>query len=223
MSNLRAVTKQRFIEALENSYFAAANYTVTYPDDDEVEIDIEFIPRPDFQFRVSSSGGRFRTTESPGEHLVIGDSNVRDDISECIYAVTEWARRIEEEYRITNPVVDDFEAFRESIASRLKEHVADEHVHFTATEAEDLRAKLDELKDKLTSLSEKSEGFEHRLATAIAELESLKPDLEKMPRGIWYRKASGKALNAMKGLIASKEVREFALEAAKKVFLEGPK
>ncbi|CAD6873989.1 hypothetical protein [Methylomonas fluvii] len=222
MSTLRTVTKQRFVEALEESYFTAANYKVIYPDEDEIEIVITFIPKPEFQFSVTKLGQKLKTLASPGEYFLTEDTQFRDEIGECIFAVTEWTQRIEDEYRNSNPVVDEFEEFRRIIADRLYEHVLDEHVHFTREEADILREKIDGLTNKLAGNIEKTEVLERRLSEATSELEKLKSDLTDMPKGAWYRKASNKILSFIKAVSTSREGREFALEAAKKFLLPPP-
>ena len=131
--------------------------------------------------------------------------------------------RIEDEYRTQHPILDDFESFRQSMENKFRAHVEDEHLHFTASQAQELRTKLDELASELINLSEKTNEGERKLQEAKAAIDSLKVDLDKLPRGIWFRKAGGKTISILKSVVASKEAREFALDAAKKFFLEGPK
>ncbi len=194
-----------------------------FPEGGEREIHIEFIPKPEFQFSVSLVGEEFQTTEAPSDELLTQANIVREEVSDCVIALRHWLKRIEEEYRSANPIVDEFESFRQSINERIRSHVEDEHGHFTPEEATAMRAKLDELTQRIAELAERSDGFEHRLAEAKKQIDSLKPDLDTASRGVWLRRAGSKTLNALKAVITSKEGREFALQAAKQFLLGAPK
>ena len=63
MSTLREKTKHRFIEMLDRSYFSAANFKVGYPEGEDLELIVEFIPRPDFQFTVFTSNNHSYSAE----------------------------------------------------------------------------------------------------------------------------------------------------------------
>ena len=224
MSTLREKTKNRFIEILDRCYFSAANFKIDYPEGEDVETIIEFIPRPDFQFTVMRHAStKYKTLECPTEHLLSQDSFIREDLDECILALGQWTERIEEEYRSAHPMLDEFESFRTSMEAKFRAHVEDEHAHFTKEQAESLRTRLDELAAELATLSDRTSEGEQKLSEANNEIEKLKADIETLPRGIWFRKAGAKTISMLKAVATSKETREFALTAAKKWLLEGPK
>lgn len=224
MSTLREKTKSKFLAVLEESYFSGANYSVAYPDGGEVELAVTFIPRPEFQFTFTRySSTKYKTIEFPTEHLLAEDSYVRDDINECVQALCQWTQRIEEEYRTDHPVLDEFDSFRKSMEAKFRTHVEDEHSHFTKEQADALRSRLDDLANELAGLTERTTESERRLVQANADIEAMKADIDRLPRGIWFRKAGAKTVSILKSVVTSKEGRDFALAAAKKFLLEGPK
>ena len=81
MSTLREKTKTRFISILDASYFSVANFAISYPVGEEVEIEITFIPQQDFQFTVIRyASTKYKTLECPTEHFLSQDSFVRQDL-----------------------------------------------------------------------------------------------------------------------------------------------
>ena len=220
---LRAATRQKFIEALETSYFTAANYRLEFDDGSPDILTIMFLARPEFQFVLRRGGNAFLTEESPGEHFLTSERFPREDLDECLYAVSQWTERILDGYKRRNPIVDEFEEFRRRLEERLQDAGEASDAAFSQSELAELRAKLDDLNSRLDDLSDKTTGITMRLADAHAEIEKLKSQAEQVPRGVWYRMANNKIVAILKSVATSKETREFALEAAKKYFLEGPK
>jgi hypothetical protein len=61
------------------------------------------------------------------------------------------------------------------------------------------------------------------LESMTKTIDDLKSATDLVNKGTWFRMSSGRLLTGLKNFAKSKEVREFALETAKKVLLEGPK
>ena len=222
MTTLRESTKKKIADALEKSYFSAASFSTKFDEDKAEFVRIVFLPNRALHFAIEGDGP-FATSEAPGLHIHSGEEFKRDSLDAAIRAISTWTGRILEDYRIQHPILDEFEQLRKSLNDKLREHLQDEDAHFSPEEAEALRTKLDELTAKFADIAEKSEAFERNLKEAKQEIQALKADLEFFPRGVWLRMAAGKVLNVIKKVVTSKEGRELALEAAKKLLLEGPK
>lgn len=227
MTTLRETTKKKIVEVLDKTYFTASNFTLKFDEINDPFLTITFIPEKRFSFSISESSGYnasgYVTDEAPGLHIETGEKYKHESLSNAIKAITQWTERILEDYRSRNPVIDEFEAFRKTLEEQIEEHIQDKDAHFSEEEAKSLRERLDELSVKLQEVWEKSEATEQMLKDAKQEIERIKTDVSIFPKGVWYRVAGSKIVGAMKKVMGTSEGRQFALEAAQKFFLEGPK
>lgn len=225
MTVLRESTKKKIVDALDKSHFTASSFSVTFAEGQSPFVIISFIPEKKFCFTIGENfgGSGYMTVEAPGHHIESGEEYERTNLESCFRAISSWASRILEDYRSKNPVLDEFESLRKTLIDQFEQHVQDKHAHFTATEAYELRSKLDELTNRMQELLEKNEQYEYRLKEATNEIDRIKADLEMFPKGVWYRMAGSKMVNIIKKVAGSKEGRELALEVAKNILIEGPK
>ena len=223
MTQLRETTKKKIFAFLEKSHFTSSAYSVEFIDETSTFLEITFLPNKNFTFEANETYSGLTTSEAPGLHKFTSESFKQTSIDECLKAIGPWTTRILEDYRAHNPIIDEFESLRKSIREQIDSHITDEAAHFSTEEASAMRAKLDELSVKLSEVSEKTAEQEKQLREAQQEIKALKQDLEIFPKGVWYRMAGSKVLNIIKKAATSKEGRDFALEAAKKFLLEGPK
>lgn len=219
---LRAITKRKFFELLDQTYFTSSNYSLIFGGEFELAT-ISFLPKPEFQFKFGQSGSQFISEESPGLTYLTPEKFSRKDITGVLHALREWTDRLYEEYKHSNPLLDEFQALREMLEAKFQEHENDLDLHFSADELVVLRTRLEQLDKRLETLTDRTDEMDQKLATAHEEIERLKADAANVPRGIWYRMASNKVVSIIKGVVTSKEGKAFALEAAKKFLLEGPK
>ena len=225
MTRLRDATKAEIRQTLEGTYFTANSFSVAHNEADQHFLQITFIPNPSskFSIRKASSGNRgFVTVEAPGEHIETGEAYGRDDIDDCINAIKPWASRIYDDLKARSPFLDEFEKFKKQMSEQFEEHLSDPSAHFSEEEIVALKQKLDTLSEKLTEVTEKNSETEKKLATALQEIEQVKSDLSMFPKGVWYRVAGSKVLNAIKKVSTSSEGRQLALEVARKYLLGGP-
>lgn len=227
MTTLRETTKKKIVESLEKTYFTASSFTINFNDGEDPFLVIAFLGDKKFRFLVSEPSGYnstgYITEEAPGLHIETGEKYKHESLTSALKSVAPWAERIHEDYRAKNPLIDEIEAFRQMLGEQIEQHVLDRDAHFSAQEASEMRDKLDELADRLQQLAEKNDAAERRLDEARQDLEKIKADLAIFPKGVWYRVAGSKVLNVFKKVTGTAEGRQFALEAAKKLFLEGPK
>lgn len=227
MTALRETTKKKIVESLEKTYFTASSFSVQFAETGDPFVIITFVPEKRFSFSVSEPPGYntsgYMTDEAPGMHIETGEKYKHENLASALKAIGPWTERILEDYRSRNPVVDEFEAFRKTLSEQMDAHIQDKDAHFSEEEAQSLRVRLDELSAKLREVWEKSETTEQKLKEAKQEIERIKNDIALFPKGVWYQVAGSKIVGAMKKVMGTAEGRQFALEAAKKFFLEGPK
>lgn len=227
MTALRETTKKKIAEALDKTYFTGSSFSLLFKENSDPFVVIKFIPEERFSFSIGEPSGYnssgYISEEAPGLHIETGERYKHDNLASALKAIGPWTERILEDYRSRNPVIDEFEAFRKTLSEQVEAHIQDKESHFTDEEAQALREKLDELSAKLHEVWEKSETTEQKLKEAEQEIERIKNDIAIFPKGVWYRVAGSKIVGAVKKVMGSAETRQFALEAAKKFLLEGPK
>jgi hypothetical protein len=223
MTRLRETVKKKVYTLLEASHFTSCSYSVEFIEESPIFLRIAFLPNENFIFQASSNYSDLETKEAPGLHKYTTETFKQASIDGCLDAIEPWTVRILEDYLAQKPVVDEFESLRNSIQERINLSTTDEAAHFSIDEVSDMRAELDELFTKLSGLTEKTAEQEKRLRDAEKEIKILKQELEFLPKGVWYRMASSKVIDILKKVAASKEGRDFALEAAKKLLLGSTK
>jgi hypothetical protein len=223
---LRVTDRQLIAQTLEECYFGAGNFNITHHDGDSLWVEITFLPNPAFKFKISRSGeyeNPFRIRETPGREYVLEEARDTKSIDFCTRILKEWVLRVKEEVFDSNPLNREIQLLRSDIETRIAALGKEQEDFFTNSEANVLKASLKE--------------FAGRLDELVAQNKELKADIERLKEGVedlseatfqvnkatWYRMAGSKLLSATKSIFGSKEAREFVLEAAKKVLLEGPK
>ena len=221
---LRAAARQQVTSVLEESYFGLANYSIQFLDADKNILIVRFLPEMRFRFIVSrpDSDGDFQVTETPGEKFTSPESHFANSLDRVLHDIESWTKRIREEVIAANPFARELSAFKDQIEKKLADLGEEIDGFFTTAEANELKARLDAFGTKLDELVAKSGDLEavvERLRSALADLQS---SVEVVDRRTWYRMSAGRLLSGLKALVTSKEARELALEAAKRLLLEGP-
>jgi hypothetical protein len=221
----RANTRKQIVERLEESHFSGSNFSIRFGDGPvEKLLEISFIPKPEFQFVLEHcTTDQWMSIECPGDRFLKPETFLKKNFNEFLSGIDRWVARILEEYKYQNPLLDEFLDFRESIEKQLADHATDANSHFSRSEGEELVQKLETLSERLAKLAESAEISEEKISSLLKEVETLKSDASYLPKGAWYRKAGSKIIGFIKGVATSKEGRELLLDAAKQVFLEGPK
>jgi methyl-accepting chemotaxis protein len=223
---LRASTRTEIEALLDASYFSSANFSITTGRSERQVFEIAFVPNPEFRFIVESRGSPvypFDLHQSPGPNVLKGDYSMKDSMDMCLKEIPGWVERIKEEVLASNPLSREVQQLREEVEQRLNLLGQALDSFFTREEAATLSAKLDVLNGELSRLSAENAALKEAAAQLEGTVSQLRAALEQVNRGTWFRMALGKLTSFTKSLFTSKEAREFALEAAKKIFLEGPK
>jgi methyl-accepting chemotaxis protein len=222
---LRAAARQQVTSVLEESFFGLANYAVQFLDTDKNIVVIRFLPEMRFRFVVQrpDSDGDFQITETPGERFTTPEIHYTKDLESVLSRLAAWAKRLREEVIAANPFARELSAFKEQIEKRLSDMGEELEGFFTNEEAADLTNRLDSFAKKLEELAAKNTELEALVGTLRSALTDLTSSVEVVDRKTWYRMSAGRLLSGLKSIVTSKEARELALEAAKKILLEGPK
>lgn len=222
---LRAITRQKIFEIVENSYFGFENYTVQFGEQNtDMAFVVRFLANKSFEFRVERwAGSHFKTTETPGEQFLAADEATFDGLDIVFEQLVRWLERIHQEIIATNPFNREIIELRAQLDERLASLGEEQAGYFTKAEAGELIERLNEFERRLNSLASENTELSGAVEILSKTIEDLKDAADSINRGTWFRMAGGRLLGGLKSLAKSKDARDFALEAAKKFLLEGPK
>ena len=222
---LRAATKQSVFNLLDESYFGASNFTLEFGNGSPMWIKIFFIPNKNFYFYVeqASLGTIFYSAKAaPGVKLLRPDTYMCQTFDGCIAKVPEWICRVKEEVIDSNPLNRELQEVRKQLEEKIDFLGERQEDFFSKVEANQLTERLNEFSSRLESLAKTNTELQEVVDGLKARIDELVVATEEVNKGTWFRMAGSRLLSTAKAIIGSKQGREFALEAAKKVLLEGP-
>jgi hypothetical protein len=215
--------RQKFIEVLEDSYFGIDNFSVSFGDGEPSLLQVTFLPSRDFEFEVKRHKSGIFTLEAPGEKFLTVEEFGLAGIDPSVVRLSRWIQRIHEEVISTNPFAREISALRAELDQRMSALGQEFSYYFTRDEALVMKQKLEKFSDRLNDMAGENAELRDALEVMTKTIDDLKNATDLVNKGTWFRMSSGRLLTGLKSFAKSKEVREFALETAKKVLLEGPK
>jgi len=219
VSKLRAATLKKIERTLDDSYFAIDSFNIENHEDQSPFIVITFLPHASFTYEVSESRfgkKEYNSVESPGAHMATSEKYVYDDFDGVLSSIRVWARRIEEDFRSRASSNEELNNFVDSLKQKINE-VPDDSSYFSNEEAEELKNKLSELENIILEQANKLEDSEKQIKIFKKELNSIKEDVLKFPKGVWYKVSGNKLIRVVKGFVASNEGREIIFKSVKKM------
>lgn len=222
---LRAVTRLEVVEIVENSYFGSENFSLQFGEDSsDVAFYVRFLADPRFDFKAERLvGEHFRLIETPGEKFLAADQVDIEGFNRVLVRLNRWLDRVRQEIVAANPFSREILDLRTQLDQRLASMGEELAGFFTREEAAELAARLSQFEGRLRELSGENAELLQALESLSKTVSDLKDATQSINRGTWFRMAGGRLLGGLKTLSKNKEAREFALEAAKKFLLEGPK
>lgn len=123
----------------------------------------------------------------------------------------------------SNPLNRELQEVRKQLEEKIDFLGERQEDFFSKVEANQLTERLNEFSSRLESLAKTNAELKDVVDGLKARIDELVLATEEVNKGTWFRMAGSRLLSTAKVIIGSKEGREFALEAAKKVLLDGPK
>lgn len=233
---LRAVTKRAILELLDDSYFGISNFSTEFSDGNPLWLKVVFIPTPSFNLTIETAsnkstsnsllnftGLRYQISAAPGTEFLKPDIHFHQTFDECAARIPGWIKRVKEEVIDSSPLNRELQDIRKQLEDRLDKLAEKQDEFFTREESDELISKLAKLSSQLAELLATNDELKQAVADMQAKLTELGSASENLNKATWYRMAGSRLLRVAKTVLGSKEGREFALEAAKKVLLEGPR
>lgn len=219
---LRAINRQQIAEILEISYFGAENYSVDYTTHQDAMVSIQFLSDHEFKFELVQSSGvnSFICVEKPGVKFLAAERFGVASLSVVLHRINDWTERIREELISTNPFAREISDLRSHIDKRLADIGEDLNGFFSRDEAKVMEQRLSEFSERLSEVGSKNTELVEAINALKKTVEDIQGAVSNLNRGTWYRMTGGRLLSGMKAFAKSKEAREFALEATKKLLLE---
>lgn len=224
---LRSAARQKILGKVEESYFGLENYSVQFGGESRL-VNIEFLGDRRFSFILSkmfsnSSFEDLSIEETPGENYLTKEAFRVSSFDAALDRLWKWMDRVREETISANPFAREVAGLRADLEQRLVQLGEELNGFFSKSEAEELSERLAAFSERLTELASKNQALEEAVNGLKRTVEDLQASVSVVNRGTWYRMSGGRLLSGLKAFATSKEVREFALDAAKKFLLEGPK
>ncbi|MDT7836922.1 hypothetical protein [Aquabacterium sp. OR-4] len=214
------------LDLLDESYFGASNFSVEFGDGNPRWLKVSFIPNGNFSFKIDGTGlgtAFYQSSAAPGVEFLRPDTHMERSFDDCARRIPDWIQRIKEEIIDSSPLNRELQLVRKQLEERIDYLGEKQDDYFTREEATQLAERLNEFSNKLTELCPTNDELKSVISNLKAKLEVLAAATESVNKGTWLRMAGSRILKAAKAVMGSKEGREFALEAAKKVLLDGPK
>lgn len=225
---LRAIVKQEIYDLLENTYFGLSNFDVTFKDTGKQAIlfEVKFLGDSRFIFVARNHydiGYEFLTKESPGIKFIATEDFRCEDLSIVCNRLQDWADRVRDELIASNPLAKEVNMLREQLEEHLAGLGQEANNFFTKDEAAELEERLTAFSARLDKLAAENDALKDSVTGLKQTVSDLQGAVELLNRGTWLRMAAGRVMSGLKKMAASKGVQDFALEAAKKLLLPGPK
>jgi vacuolar-type H+-ATPase subunit I/STV1 len=222
---LRAVHRQTFVQVLEHSFFGLENFVVEFPTSGEQLMKIAFIPETRFTFQldVPEKNGEYFSWESPAIEFVKRKPFMSRSMDQVVIRLEGWSERVREEVISANPFSRELASLKQLIDQKLSEMEGQLDDFFTQEEATELASRLEAFESRLSAVESKNIDLETAVQALHKTVADLQGALNTVNRGTWLRMSAGRLLSGLKSVAMSKEGRELALEAAKKLLLDGPK
>ncbi len=185
-----------FRDSVKNIIYSALDYDIFRFEDFNIteELDIITIMYNDFYYEISPEYKGFKINLSPGcvlrqEIEELSTSNFEDEIQSSIHY---WIRRIKRD--MLTPVQkryieNQLEEFHNMINEKLKD--MDDSL-FSADEGNELKERLDELKENFIFASQENDKIKKELEQLKSEIEFLKATVNNIPKKKWLRNAMSK-------------------------------
>ncbi|WP_273023886.1 hypothetical protein [Rheinheimera sp.] len=220
LSELRSTTLKEIERSLDKSYFALGSFKITNHPEKSPFLIIKFIPEDRFQFSVSKSGygvkGSFSTEQAPGEHLASGEKFTYDSFEQVISAIDKWTNRIDQDFLSRRPPDVNVEQFVQNLRNSI-DAAPNEPGYFSSEEVATIRDRLSELERIVVEQAEKLDDSEKQLKSFQMQLNEVKNDLEKFPKGVWYKVAGNKLIRAVSDFASSESGRKLISEGIKRL------
>lgn len=217
---LRAKTISEIRNTLDESYFTAESFRVENRPHGTPFLMIKFMPSPKYVYALFEDvDGQIRSEESPGELVAASEEHYYKNLQNALSAIRIWIRRIREEYQHAAHIRDEIDDFLNQLRQQTFENIEgeDPSITFTDDEIQDLRSRLDQLKEIVTTQAGQLEANAHQISHFEKEIESIKQDLNGMPKSVWRKVASNKILKSVKIFLATPEGRALVADGLKKL------
>jgi hypothetical protein len=226
VGTLNKRARQQIGETLDRSVFTAADFRIDYPETDSVLALITFSPEPAYQFKLGEQNynSKFQLAYAPGQFLETVSVEV-ETFAKCLESITTWSNNIRADLRANSPLAAEMDELRKSFEQAMNQHVTDPEKHFTKQEAEELRARLDEMAFKFDELHQRNAITEEQLDSIKREIEQLKSNTQSFTKKTFFRTAGNKLLSIFGQVASSKAAQEVLIDATRHAlgYGDGPK
>jgi len=218
MPRLNNRIQQSILSKLDESPLSSGPFNFEFPDNNPI-VRITVKNEEDYEFEISENGNNtFDIVQKPGE--IYSTANFRvQNLDKAIDLIRPWIDTLLDDYKARSIIYGEFEKTWLDIQDQMKSHSADDSLHFTLGEKEQILAKLSELEEKYHELLNKKKITPEQFESLKEILSEAEKQADILPKEVWWRSVSRKIFNFGKLILSSKEARQLLLMEAKHLLL----
>jgi len=224
MARLKKSTIEQIYNQLAQGPFTTGDFILTFPDQGENLVFIEFRHNPEYNFCIYESTPlgqvlapkKPTVQERPGEFKTT-ESKVYDSFDMCIYRISSWTENIKKDLKASIPAFDDFEKLRAEFENYIAGNMTDPERPFNAEQLSAIEKKFAELTERFEELEAKHIVTEEQLEIVREELSEIQASSSQYPKGVWAKLSSSRLAQLSVKLAKTNEARQLMLAAAKKL------
>lgn len=199
MLKLRPNTISEIQSILDESYFTKDSFLLVNDPIRSSFLVIKFLPISKYVFSVTFRKENYITSEKPGIYLETETAYSREDFSLVVNAIRAWVGRIKEDLDSSQIETEEKDLFFNTLRDGFLSY-RNETSHFTHDEISSLNKKLESLENLILGDSNKLNITEPDSTSFKETLISIKDDLNKYQKNIWYTISGNKILKEISSL-----------------------
>lgn len=200
MLKLRPNTIKEIQSILDESYFTKDSFSVINDPARKSFLSIKFVPTEGYTFTVKTLKDDYITNEKPGKYLETVEAYTREDFDLVLLAIRSWVERIKEDLDSREFSDRDLELFLNKLRASFLSY-KNEAGYFTNNEILELNRKLEALEILVLGKTSSFNIPESCIISFQETIESIKKDLNKYQKNIWYTISGNKIIKEVKGVV----------------------
>lgn len=200
--SLRRATIDKILLALDKTIFTRHLFNYSFNHDDGTLVRIIYSENNNFQFVASydldemGENKIWNTQEAPGTDFINLEYFFYDNLDALLMGISNWVNRILEEEDLGTHVLEHIERIREKIIEDAN-NIPDPEKPFEGKEAQEYKNKLDILYEEIENMNDQHKLTWTELEKIRKGIDSLKQQIEGMPRKTWLKAAGNKILDTV--------------------------
>lgn len=209
MTTIRLAIVEQMKKQFDQTVFSKHMFEFSVNKKDHV-LKVTFLGNEEFQFIVKElptlkqERFKFIAIESPGHVSNEAEESDHEILHNAQSRAYNWARRIEEDYRIAAPDDNELESFRREFFESF-EAAKNDNSHFSYEEQNTVNKKMQDFEQRLEKLYEEKHATNQQLSEMRRQVEILKKSVEILDKRTWLSAACNRVFDIVKEVKGAKK------------------